>query len=169
MAVSTPDKEDDQAWLRYWVIISIFYLAEYLLDLLHFLPFYHVLKISFIIWCLLPDPLSGSKILFELVKVVLTVLVPSFIIISYYHIHTFSFTQYSIHITKNWHQLWENIKRWHKSLQIFHCHLIFTLHTVSSISRVTPVGCWFPLESAHGQHGANESDDNWCHECFEFL
>ena len=83
MAVSTPDKEDDQAWLRYWVIISIFYLAEYLLDLLHFLPFYHVLKISFIIWCLLPDPLSGSKILFELVKVVLTVLVPSFIIISY--------------------------------------------------------------------------------------
>ena len=71
--MSTPDKEDDQAWLRYWVIISIFYLAEYLLDLLHFLPFYHVFKISFIIWCLLPDPLSGSKILFELVKVVLTV------------------------------------------------------------------------------------------------
>ena len=67
-SLSTPDKEDDLHWMRYWVVISIFSLLEIPLDSLNFLPGYSTLKLVFIIWCLMPGECSGSQIIFEKVR-----------------------------------------------------------------------------------------------------
>ena len=67
-AVTTTTQEDDQAWLRYWVVISIFSLVELPLDKLNFIPCYNTIKLVFVLWCLLPGPASGSNIIFQLVR-----------------------------------------------------------------------------------------------------
>eukprot|EP00092_Neocalanus_flemingeri_P059914 GFUD01071762.1.p1 GENE.GFUD01071762.1~~GFUD01071762.1.p1 ORF type:complete len:167 (-),score=29.82 GFUD01071762.1:25-525(-) len=66
-AVSTPSQEDDQSWLRYWVVISLFSLMELPLDNLDFLPGYNITKLVFGMWCLLPGPLSGSNVIFQMI------------------------------------------------------------------------------------------------------
>ena len=67
-AVTTTSQEDDQSWLRYWVVISLFSLLELPLDKLNFLPGYTIIKLVFMLWCLLPGPLSGSNVIFQMVK-----------------------------------------------------------------------------------------------------
>ena len=71
VSLTTPDKEDDQAWLRYWVIISLFSVLELFLDKLSFLPFYSTMKVGFVLWCLLPSPLSGTDVIFNMVTTLL--------------------------------------------------------------------------------------------------
>ena len=68
VAITTDQTEDDLSWLMFWVIMSIFYIMEPLLDHLRFLPFYPEIKLLFVAWCLLPGHLSGSEILFKLVS-----------------------------------------------------------------------------------------------------
>jgi len=64
-ALVTVSREDDLSWLRYWVVIALASVPELVLDKLNILPHYNVLKYSFIGWCLIPGPLSGSEILFK--------------------------------------------------------------------------------------------------------
>jgi len=64
-ALISASKEDDLAWLRYWVVMASASLPELVLDKLNILPNYNVLKYSFIGWCLIPGPLSGSEIIFH--------------------------------------------------------------------------------------------------------
>ena len=68
-AVTTSTQEDDQAWLRYWVVISLFSLLELPLDKLNFMPCYNTIKLMFVLWCLMPGPVSGSNIIFQLVLI----------------------------------------------------------------------------------------------------
>ena len=68
VAITTNQTEDDVSWLMFWVIMSIFNILEPLLDRLSFLPFYPGLKLMVLAWCLLPGSLSGSEILFKLVR-----------------------------------------------------------------------------------------------------
>jgi receptor expression-enhancing protein 5/6 len=68
-AVTTTTQEDDQAWLRYWVVISIFSLVELPMDNLNFLPCYNCVKLIFVLWCLLPGLFSGSNIIFQMVRI----------------------------------------------------------------------------------------------------
>ena len=69
VSLSTPDKEDDLSWMRYWVAISIFSLLEIPLDSLNVLPGYSTVKLVFILWCLVPGPCGGSELLFQQVWV----------------------------------------------------------------------------------------------------
>ena len=64
MALSTKHTEDDQEWLRYWVVIALFSLLEIPLDQLEFVPGYNIAKLLFILWCLAPGPLSGTEVIY---------------------------------------------------------------------------------------------------------
>ena len=68
VALGTPDTEDDLSWLQFWVVISLFHLLELPLDLLHFLPFYNFIKMGFVLWCLAPGNISGSRVVFKAVR-----------------------------------------------------------------------------------------------------
>ena len=70
-ALVTVSKEDDLSWLRYWVVIALAALPELVFEKLNILPNCNVLKYSFIGWCLVPGPLSGSEILFQQVCTIL--------------------------------------------------------------------------------------------------
>jgi len=67
-AVSTPERDDDLSWLRYWVVISLFLVLEIVLDKIPLLPSLVLPKLCFILWFLLPDPCSGTKIVFDLIQ-----------------------------------------------------------------------------------------------------
>ena len=69
VALSTPGKEDDESWMRYWVVISIFSLLEIPLDSLSVIPGYSTVKMMFIFWCLSPGHFSGSELIFGQVQV----------------------------------------------------------------------------------------------------
>ena len=65
VSLTTSDKEDDEAWMRYWVVISIFSMLELPLESLAVLPFYNTVKLVFIVWCLTPGYFSGSELIFR--------------------------------------------------------------------------------------------------------
>ena len=65
VSLTTSDKEDDQAWMRYWVVISIFSMLELPLDSLSVFPFYNTVKLVVILWCLTPGHYSGSEVIFR--------------------------------------------------------------------------------------------------------
>ena len=68
VAITSTQTEDDLSWLKFWVIMAIFHILEPLLDRLIFLPFYPGIKLVLLAWCFLPGSLSGSEILFKLVR-----------------------------------------------------------------------------------------------------
>ena len=68
-AITTNSPEDDLSWLRFWVIMSMFYMIEKPLDSLNLQWFYPLVKLMLVSWFLLPTGLSGSEILFRLVTI----------------------------------------------------------------------------------------------------
>ena len=68
VAITSTQTEDDLSWLKFWVIMAIFHILEPLLDRLILLPFYLGIKLVLLAWCFLPGSLSGSEILFKLVR-----------------------------------------------------------------------------------------------------
>lgn len=56
-AIESKQKDDDTKWLTYWVVYSAFSLVEFFTDIfLFWIPFYWLLKVSFLVFFLL---LSG--------------------------------------------------------------------------------------------------------------
>merc|ERR1712012_722573 len=81
-AVLSQDTEDDQRWLKYWVLISLFLIIQIPADwILAWAPGFSVVKIMFLLWCMSPIQDNGSVVLFR------TIVIP------YYQ-------QYSSHIDK---------------------------------------------------------------------
>ncbi|KAK1342945.1 hypothetical protein QTO34_015713 [Cnephaeus nilssonii] len=77
-AIESPSKEDDTVWLTYWVVYSLFGLAEFFSDLLlSWFPFYYVGKIQaernchpcpqcgFLLFCMIPGPWNGAHVLYR--------------------------------------------------------------------------------------------------------
>ena len=56
------------SWLRYWIVISVFSLPSIILDYLNLGHQFTLMKTCFIVWCLLPPPLSGSELIFYQVR-----------------------------------------------------------------------------------------------------
>lgn len=49
-------KEDDVEWLAYWVVFATLALAENFVDfILYWIPFYYPVKVTFLLWCMLPQ------------------------------------------------------------------------------------------------------------------
>lgn len=64
-AIETPNKEDDFDWLVYWIVFGLFCVLENFVEfLLVFIPFYYPVKVTFLLWCMLPR-FNGSRYLYE--------------------------------------------------------------------------------------------------------
>lgn len=64
-ALETKSSEDDTRWLTYWVVFSVFTIADTFSGfLLSWIPFYWLLKVLFLVWCFAPQ-LNGSLIIYN--------------------------------------------------------------------------------------------------------
>ena len=68
-ALKTEGQDDDQQWLTYWIIYNIFKMFEGPFDsIISFIPFYHLIKACFLVWCYYPtsgDNPRGATILYN--------------------------------------------------------------------------------------------------------
>jgi receptor expression-enhancing protein 5/6 len=66
-AIESSDKEDDTQWLTYWVVFATFCVLENFTDyILYWVPFYFAIKVSFLVWCMIPK-YQGAKIVYNAV------------------------------------------------------------------------------------------------------
>lgn len=64
-ALTTPETDDDRYWLVYWVVFSTFSAFESVFaPILHRLPFYHLCKLGFLLWCYLPQT-QGAGLVYQ--------------------------------------------------------------------------------------------------------
>lgn len=64
MAIESPDKEDEQQWLTYWVLYSFVTLLEMAVaPLVAWIPFYSTIKLAAAAWLVLPQ-FRGGVILY---------------------------------------------------------------------------------------------------------
>jgi receptor expression-enhancing protein 5/6 len=65
-AIESMEKDDDTKWLTYWVVYSVFHLAEFFGDIfLFWVPFYWFFKCIFMIYCMFPIPSNGSCVIYR--------------------------------------------------------------------------------------------------------
>ncbi|XP_002123528.2 receptor expression-enhancing protein 5-like isoform X3 [Ciona intestinalis] len=65
-AIESVNKDDDTAWLMYWVVFATFSVAEFFSDiLLSWFPFYFLGKCIFLLWCMAPVSWNGSNTLYN--------------------------------------------------------------------------------------------------------
>lgn len=65
---STGSDNDDKQWLTYWVIFALFSVTDQFAGfILHFIPFYYVLKVATLIWLFHPAFQGASYVYRELV------------------------------------------------------------------------------------------------------
>lgn len=55
-AIESSGVDDDKQWLTYWVVFGLFSIIDLFSGfILHFIPFYFFIKLSFLIWCFMPN------------------------------------------------------------------------------------------------------------------
>ena len=65
-AVLSKDTDDDQRWLKYWILLAALLLFQLVGDLvLGWLPGYCLAKAGVLIWCQAPRADNGSVVLFD--------------------------------------------------------------------------------------------------------
>ena len=65
-AILSQDTEDDQRWLKYWVLVAVMMVFSVAGDcLLCWVPGYCLAKAGLLIWCQAPLPDNGSVLLFN--------------------------------------------------------------------------------------------------------
>ncbi|KAG8195168.1 hypothetical protein JTE90_023343 [Oedothorax gibbosus] len=66
LAIESRNKEDDTLWLTYWVVYAALSIFEFFSDfILALIPFYWLLKCIFLIWCMVPFSMNGSKFIYH--------------------------------------------------------------------------------------------------------
>jgi len=64
-AIESDNSNDDTEWLMYWVVYSLFSVAEYFSDfLLSWFPLYYLGKCFFLLWCMSPRENNGSRFIY---------------------------------------------------------------------------------------------------------
>lgn len=67
VAIESKSKDDDMQWLIYWVVFGAFCILENFIDfILYWLPFYYPIKLSFLVWCMLPQ-FNGAQKVYEFI------------------------------------------------------------------------------------------------------
>ena len=65
-AIESREKDDDTKWLTYWVIFATLQNLEFFSAYIVFwIPFYQPLRMALLVWCMLPIPANGSKVLYD--------------------------------------------------------------------------------------------------------
>jgi len=63
-ALFTATKTDDTQWLTYWVVFAFFTVAESLVSVVYWFPFYYTFKFVFLLWLSLPT-FRGAEIVYR--------------------------------------------------------------------------------------------------------
>lgn len=64
-ALESRTKDDDTQWLTYWVVFGLLSVMEHFSGfLLYWVPFYFILKLVFVIWCMWPGAQNGSMFIY---------------------------------------------------------------------------------------------------------
>ena len=67
-ALESPGDDDDTQWLTYWVVFGLFNVTDQFAGfILHFIPFYYVLKVATLIWLFHPAFLGASYVYREFI------------------------------------------------------------------------------------------------------
>lgn len=65
-AIESARKDDDTQWLTYWVVFGFFSLVEFFTDMfLSWFPFYYLVKMIFLGWCMAPIEANGANMLYN--------------------------------------------------------------------------------------------------------
>ncbi|CAG9857353.1 unnamed protein product [Phyllotreta striolata] len=65
-AIESKEKDDDTKWLTYWVVFSVFSVAEYFADfIVRWFPLYWLVKAIFLVWLMSPGEWNGSIVLYR--------------------------------------------------------------------------------------------------------
>ena len=68
-ALESHGADDDKQWLTYWVVFGLFSLTDQCAGfILHFIPFYYVLKVATLIWLFHPAFLGASYVYREFIQ-----------------------------------------------------------------------------------------------------
>ena len=63
LALESKTAEDDKQWLTYWVIFGLFNIVDQFAGfILHYIPFYHFLKLCFLVFLYLPGVMGACKV-----------------------------------------------------------------------------------------------------------
>lgn len=63
LALESPDEDDDKQWLTYWVVFGLFSIVDQFAGfILHFIPFYYFIKMSFLIWLFHPSTQGATMV-----------------------------------------------------------------------------------------------------------
>lgn len=66
-AIESKETTDDTEWLMYWVVFATLFLVENFLEwVLYWIPHYYALKVTFLLWCMLPR-YQGAKFVYQTV------------------------------------------------------------------------------------------------------
>lgn len=61
--LESKDRDDTKQWLTYWIVFGTFsFIDLFTFGLFHYIPFYFLLKIIFLIWLFMPNTRGASKI-----------------------------------------------------------------------------------------------------------
>jgi len=62
-AIETTNKDDDKEWLTYWVVFALLNVVEFFSNtIVHYFPFYWLLKCAFLIYLYLPMTMGAQKL-----------------------------------------------------------------------------------------------------------
>ncbi|XVE63697.1 hypothetical protein DITRI_Ditri07aG0040700 [Diplodiscus trichospermus] len=65
IAIESPEKDDDEQWLAYWILYSLLTLTEMVLQsVLEWIPIWYSVKLLFITWLVLPQ-FRGAAFIYE--------------------------------------------------------------------------------------------------------
>ena len=68
-ALQTSDGADDSQWLTYWCVFAYIHVIEQCFEfILAFIPFYHVLKVAFLIYLWHPNTLGADSMYHQFLK-----------------------------------------------------------------------------------------------------
>ena len=65
LALESKGHEDDKQWLTYWVVFGLFNIVDQFASIiLHYIPFYHFLKLCFLVFLYLPQ-VKGATLVYN--------------------------------------------------------------------------------------------------------
>jgi receptor expression-enhancing protein 5/6 len=67
-ALESKSREDDTEWLMYWVVFSMIFILENFDWLVNWVPFFYPLKVTFLLWCMLPKYKGAEWVYVNIIK-----------------------------------------------------------------------------------------------------
>lgn len=67
-ALESKSRDDDTEWLMYWVVFSTIFILENFDWLINWVPFFYPLKVTFLLWCMLPNYKGAEWVYVNIIK-----------------------------------------------------------------------------------------------------